>query len=124
LTSLPFIIVLLVVLMAATPVIHWRRRKAIWDRHPGGSAGVLRDNIVVYAPNAGFFTVALFALSMKSLGLVSTTAGFWWIAGGLIALLALSGAAGFLPPVMAARQRLLRLRYEPCQVPSRSVRGG
>ncbi len=109
----PLVIVLLVVLMAATPLIHTLRRKADWDRHPGGRAGVLRDNIVIYAPNAGFFTVALFALSMKSLGIVSTTTGFWWIAAGLIALLAVSALAGFLPPVMAARQRLVRLRYKP-----------
>jgi hypothetical protein len=106
-------IALLVVLMAATPLIHTFRRKADWNRHPGGRAGVLRDNIVMYAPNAGFFTVALFALGMKSLGIVSTTTGFWWIAAGLIALLALSALAGFLPPVMAARQRLLRLRCKP-----------
>jgi len=109
----PIVIALLVVLMAATPLIRTFRRRADWDRHPGGQAGVLRDNIVMYAPNAGFFTVALFALSMKSFGIVSTTAGFWWIAAGLIVLLAVSALAGFLPPVMAARQRLLRLRYKP-----------
>ena len=109
-TALPLLIALLVVLMAATPVIHTLRRKETWDRHPNGAAGVLRDNIVIYTPNAGFFTCALCALSLKSIGIVSTTAGFWWIAAGLIALLALSGIAGFLPPVMAARRRLLRLR--------------
>ncbi len=109
----PLVIALLVVLMAATPLIRTFRRKSDWNRHPGGQAGVLRDNIVVYAPNAGFLTCALFALSMKSLGIVSTTAGFWWIAAGLIVLLAVSALAGFLPPVMAARQRLLRLRYKP-----------
>ncbi len=106
----PLVIALLLVLMTATPLIRTYRRKSDWDRHPGGQAGVLRDNIVIYAPNAGFFTVALFALSMKTLGIVSTTTGFWWIAAGLIALLAVSALAGFLPPVMAARQRLLRLR--------------
>jgi len=109
----PLLIVLLVVLMAATPLIRTYQRKADWDRHPGGKAGVLRDNIVTYAPNAGLFTVALFALSLKSMGIVSTTTGFWWIAAGLIFLLAVSALAGFLPPVMAARQRLLRLRYKP-----------
>jgi hypothetical protein len=109
----PLVIALLIVLMAATPLIRTFRRKSDWDRHPGGAAGVLRDNMVTYAPNAAVFTVALFALTMKSLGIVSTTTGFWWIAAGLIALLAISALAGFLPPVMAARQRLLRLRDKP-----------
>ncbi len=109
----PLVIALLIVLMAATPLIRTFRSKPDWVRHPDGQMGVLRDNIVIYAPNAGFFTCALFALSLKSLGIVTTTTGFWWIAAGLIALLAVSALAGFLPPVMAARQRLLRLRYKP-----------
>jgi hypothetical protein len=112
-TAPPLVIALLVALVAATPFIHTFRRKSDWARHPGGQAGVLRDNIVIYAPTAGCLTAALLALSLKSLGIVSTTAGFWWIAAGLIALLAISALAGFLPPVMAARQRLVRLRSKP-----------
>jgi hypothetical protein len=106
------------VLIAATPVMHWRRSKPRWDRHPGGSAGVLRDQIVSYAPTAVAVLVIVMAVSAVELGLVEARPNGFMALGVGAVVLGLGAGAGFVPPVVAARQRLLAVRS-----PVRPLRG-
>jgi hypothetical protein len=101
------------ILVVAAPLLGWWRLKSQWHRHSAGSAGVLRDQIVTRIPWA--ITVIAFALyaALGGLGRITAPVGDWTVLvyGGLA--LAMFACSGFLPPVMAARQRLVRLRFEP-----------
>jgi hypothetical protein len=106
-------IAVMTLLVIASPLLGWRRLKSQWYRHPTGSSGVLRDQIVTRIPWA--ITVIAFTVytALGGLGKIATPARDWMpMIYGAIAL-AMFACSGFLPPIMAARQRLTRLSKKP-----------
>jgi len=103
-------IVAMALLVVARPLMYWQRRRARWDRHPQGSAGVLRDEIVSYAPMGAALLAIMLAVALSGLGMSVGEPGVWKVIGAITVAAFIGGVGGFLPPVMAARQRLLRLR--------------
>jgi hypothetical protein len=110
-------------LVIASPLLGWRRLKSQWYRHPTGSAGVLRDQVITRIPWA--ITVIAFALyaALGGLGTITAPTQVWMVLCYGAVALAMFACSGFLPPIMDARQRLLRLRMPSGKLQTRSVRG-
>jgi hypothetical protein len=108
-------------LVIASPLLGWWRLKSQWYRHPTGASGVLRDQVVTRIPWAiTVFTCALYA-ALGGLGKINAPTKDWMtLVYGAVAL-AMLACSGFLPPIMDARQRLLRLRKPLGQRPAQSV---
>ncbi len=114
-------IAVMTLLVVASPVIGWWRLKSQWYRHPTGSAGVLRDQVITRIPWA--ITVIAFTLytALGGLGRLAAPAmDLTTLVYGAVAL-AMLACSGFLPPIMDARKRLLRLRKPSRQLPAQSV---
>ncbi len=106
-------VIAMVLLVVSAPVVGWLRLRPHWDRHPAGSRGVLRDQLVTRAP---------WAVMALAFALYVAFGGEGRIAAPLRNLIPLAYAAvgltilacsGFVPPIMDARQRLMRLRQTP-----------
>ncbi len=117
-------IVAMIVVIVSAPMIGWLRLKAHWDRHPAGSGGVLRDQIVTRAPWAVMVLAFVLYVAFGGEGRIAAPVKNWMGLGYAAVGLTMLACSGFIPPIMDARQRLMRLRQKPlAKRPAVSSRG-